>query len=127
VLSIVTELPLKVIDFNSIMRITQKYFFCVLASMPERKRSGTIAAKDRSTALSSRTKKQIDSLPEHAQEIYKKAHANALKQYHKPEKRRGGKRQSVEQVAHKVAWAAVKRVYEKEGDRWIEKAAKVHS
>jgi cation transport regulator ChaB len=29
--------------------------------------------------LSTRTKKQIDSLPEHAQEIYKEAHVNALK------------------------------------------------
>ena len=68
-----------------------------------RKKSGT---RGRSTRLSARTKKQIDSLPEHAQEIYKKAHANALKQYQKPEKRRGGKRESAEQVAHKVAWAA---------------------
>jgi cation transport regulator len=33
------------------------------------------------TALSARTKKQIDSLPEHAQHIFKKAHANAVKQY----------------------------------------------
>ena len=66
---------------------------------------------------------QIHSLPEHAQEIYKKAHANALEQYQKPEKRRGGKRESAEQVAHKVAWAAVKKKYEKEGDRWVEKAA----
>ena len=41
--------------------------------------------------LSSRTKKQIESLPEHAQEIYKEAHANALKQYQKPEKRRAVK------------------------------------
>jgi len=37
--------------------------------------------------LSSRTKKQIESLPEHAQEIYKEAHAIALKQYQKPEKK----------------------------------------
>ncbi len=28
------------------------------------------------TALSARTKKQIDSLPEHAQHIFKKVHAN---------------------------------------------------
>ncbi|MFZ0223567.1 MAG: ChaB family protein [Candidatus Nitrosopolaris sp.] len=90
--------------------------------MPERrKKSSTTVAKGRSTGLSSRTKKQIDSLPEHAQEIYKEAHANALKQYQKPEKRRGGKKQSAEQVAHKVAWAAVKKKYEKQGDRWIEK------
>jgi cation transport regulator len=71
--------------------------------------------------LSSRTKKAIDTLPEHAQEIYKKAHKNALKQYKSPAKRRGGKRQSGEQVAHKVAWSAVKREYKKEGDRWVEK------
>ena len=70
--------------------------------------------------ISTRTKKQIDSLPEHAQEIYKKAHANALKQYHKPEKRRGGRKKSVE-VAHKVAWAAVKKKYEKQGNNWVEK------
>jgi cation transport regulator len=71
--------------------------------------------------LSARTKKQIDSLPEHAQEIYKEAHVNALKQYQKPEKRRGGKKESAEQVAHKVAWAAVKKKYEKQGGTWVEK------
>lgn len=39
------------------------------------------------TALSVRTKKQIDSLPEHAKHIFKKAHANAVKDYQNPEKR----------------------------------------
>jgi cation transport regulator len=38
-----------------------------------------------------------------------------------PQKRRGGKKQSAEEVAHKVAWAAVKKKYEKQGDRWVEK------
>jgi cation transport regulator len=71
--------------------------------------------------LSAREKKQIDSLPEHAQHIYKKVHANAEKQYKNPEKRRGGKKQSVDEVTHKVAWAAVKRVYTKKGDRWVRK------
>jgi|SRR5919197_5477339 cation transport regulator len=71
--------------------------------------------------LSARTKKQIDSLPEHAQHIYKKTHASALDQYQKPEKRRGGKRQSAEQVAHKAAWAAVKRDYKKKGNQWVKK------
>ena len=60
-----------------------------------RKKSGT---RGRSTRLSARTKKQIDSLPEHAHEIYKKAHANTLEQYQKPEKRRGGKRESAERL-----------------------------
>jgi cation transport regulator len=71
--------------------------------------------------LSSRAKKQIDSLPEHAQHIYKKAHANAIEQYQNPEKRRGGKKQSTEEVAHKTAWAAVKNKYEKKGNIWVGK------
>jgi cation transport regulator len=72
--------------------------------------------------LSSRTIKQIDSLPEHAQHIYKKAHASAIEQYQNPEKRRGGKKQSAEEVAHKTAWAAVKKGYEKKGNRWVKKS-----
>ncbi|HET7148712.1 MAG TPA: ChaB family protein [Candidatus Nitrosopolaris sp.] len=76
---------------------------------------------DENKQLSARTRKQIDSLPEHAQHIFKKAHANAIEQYRNPEKRRGGKRQSVEQVAHKVAWAAVKKEYEKRGNEWVRK------
>jgi cation transport regulator len=73
------------------------------------------------TVLSTRTKKQIDTLPEHAQHIFKKAHANAVRQYQNPAKRRGGKRQSAEEVAHKVGWSAVKQKYKKQGDRWIRK------
>jgi cation transport regulator len=73
------------------------------------------------TALSARTKKQIDSLPEHAQHIFKKAHGNAVKQYQNPSKRRGGKSQSAEEVAHKAAWAAVKQKYKKQGDEWVSK------
>ena len=38
-----------------------------------------------------------------------------------PEKRRGGKNQSVEEVAHKAAWAAVKQKYEKKGEKWVRK------
>jgi cation transport regulator len=78
-------------------------------------------SRKRSSGLSARTKKAINTLPSHAQEIYKKAHKNALKQYKSPSKRRGGKSQSREQVAHKVAWSAVKKEYKKEGDRWLEK------
>jgi cation transport regulator len=73
------------------------------------------------TALSTRTKKQIDTLPEHAQHIFKKAHANAVRQYQDPAKRRGGKRQSAEEVAHKTAWSAVKQKYKKQGDQWVRK------
>jgi cation transport regulator len=71
----------------------------------------------RYSQLSARTRKQIDSLSKHAQHIYKKVHSSAAKQYMNPEKRRGGKRQSVEQVAHKAAWAAVKKDYTKKRDK----------
>jgi cation transport regulator len=72
-------------------------------------------------ALSARTRKAIDTLPSHAQKIYTKAHKNALKQYSSPSKRRGGTRQSKEQVAHKVAWSAVRKEYKKKGDKWVPK------
>jgi len=52
------------------------------------------------------------NLPEHAQEIYLEAFNNAWDQYAKPEDRKGGA--SREETAHKVAWSAVKHVYEKE-------------
>lgn len=76
---------------------------------------------DNEEELSESTKKRIDQLPEHAQHIFTKAHANAVKQYQDPKKRRGGKNESKEEVAHKVAWAAVKNEYEKEGDEWVKK------
>ncbi|HEU0144921.1 MAG TPA: ChaB family protein [Nitrososphaera sp.] len=88
-----------------------------------RTNSGTSSRRgsSSSSALSSRTRKAVDILPSHAQKIYSKAHKNALKQYESPSKRRGGKRQSKEQVAHKVAWSAVKKEYKKKGDRWVSK------
>lgn len=45
-----------------------------------------------------------------AQEIYKRAHDAALEQY-------GGE----EARAHRVAFAAVSREYERQGDRWVRK------
>ena len=87
--------------------------------MPSKIKSSS--SRGGSTKLSARTKKQIDALPEHAQHIYKKAHASAIDQYQNPEKRRGGKRQSAEEVAHKTAWAAVKREYKKKGNQWVKK------
>lgn len=74
-----------------------------------------------SSALSSRTRKAIDKLPSHAQKIYREAHKNAVKQYSNPSKRRGGKQQSKEQIAHKVAWSAVKKDYKKKGEKWVQK------
>ena len=71
--------------------------------------------------LSESTRKRIDELPEHAQHIYKKAHNSAIKEYQEPEKRRGGKNESVEELTHMVAWSTVKNEYNKEGDRWVKK------
>ncbi len=70
---------------------------------------------------------QIDNLPEtvrkylpkHAQEIYKEAYNNAWEQYADPDDRRGDA--SREEVAHMVAWSAVKQVYEKRNGKWVRK------
>jgi cation transport regulator len=85
------------------------------------RRGSSSSSSSSSSALSARTRKAIDTLPSHAQKIYSKAHKNALKQYESPSKRREGKHQSKEQVAHKVAWSAVKKEYKKKGDRWVSK------
>ncbi len=60
-----------------------------------------------------------NNLPKHAQEIYQAAFNNAWDEYADPEERRGD--DSREEVDHKVAWAAVKQKYEKEGDQWVAK------
>ena len=71
--------------------------------------------------LSEATEKRIDQLPDHAQHIFKKAHSSAVKEYQDPDNRRGGRNESAEEVAHKVAWAAVKKEYSKEGGKWVKK------
>lgn len=62
-----------------------------------------------------------DNLPEHAQEIYKEAFNSAWEQYDQPEERHGDA--SREETAHKVAWAAVKKIYEKDekSGKWTHK------
>jgi cation transport regulator ChaB len=47
---------------------------------------------------------------QHAQDIWMAAHDSAIKTYGE-----GGR-------AHRVAYAALKHVYEKQGDRWVKKA-----
>jgi cation transport regulator len=47
-------------------------------------------------------------LPPHAQDIYRAAFNNAWASY--------GAR---EEIAHRIAWAAVKRRYRKIGDNWV--------
>lgn len=56
-------------------------------------------------------------LPAHAQEIYKDAFNNAWKEYKASKDRRGDS--GHEETAHRVAWAAVKKSYEKgSDDKW---------
>ena len=52
-------------------------------------------------------------LPEHAQSIFRAAF-NAAFEAHEEDPRR-------EEAAHRIAWAAVKRSYEKIGNRWVAK------
>src|SRR3954449_12171942 len=87
----------------------------------DNKRANEEEGEEEGEELSKATEKRIDQLPEHAQHIFKKAHAGAIKEYQDPEKRRGGKDESDEEVSHKVAWSAVKREYKKDGERWVKK------
>jgi cation transport regulator len=50
-------------------------------------------------------------LPPHAQDIYREAFNHAWTQYGDDPRR--------EEIAHRVAWAAVKRRYRKAGDAWV--------
>lgn len=62
----------------------------------------------------------IKHLPAHAQEIYMQAFNNAWSQYADKRKRR--ENISREATAHKVAWGAVERQYEKDSnDKWRKK------
>ncbi len=58
-----------------------------------------------------------DNLPKHAQEIYLAAYNSAWDEYKNPKDRDGDA--SHEETSHKVAWAAVKKKYEKgDDDKW---------
>jgi cation transport regulator len=54
-------------------------------------------------------------LPVHAQDIYRAAFNSAWTQYAD----RGA--EGREEIAHRVAWAAVKHRYRKDGEQWVEK------
>lgn len=61
-----------------------------------------------------------DNLPKHAQEIYQEAYNSAWDQYKDAEERRGDATR--EETAHRVAWAAVKKGYEKNNKgKWVQK------
>jgi cation transport regulator len=50
-------------------------------------------------------------LPEHAQDIFREAFNHAWQQYADDPRQ--------EEIAHRVGWAAVKKVYEKLGTEWV--------
>jgi cation transport regulator len=52
-------------------------------------------------------------LPERAQDIFREAFNHAWQTYEAREPDR------VEEIAHRVAWAAVKKRYRKAGDLWV--------
>jgi cation transport regulator len=52
-------------------------------------------------------------LPDHAQDIYREAFNHAFAA-HSADPRQ-------EEAAHRIAWAAVKRRYVKEGTQWVER------
>jgi cation transport regulator len=61
-----------------------------------------------------------NSLPQHAQEIFKEAFNNAYDEYKDPDDRKGNSSQ--EETAFKVAWAAVKQSYHKvKSGKWEKK------
>jgi cation transport regulator len=65
-----------------------------------------------------------NNLPEHAQKIYLEAFNNAWDEYKNPEDRLGDA--SREETAHKVAWSAVKKSYEKDEKSGIWKKKPEH-
>lgn len=54
-----------------------------------------------------------DHLPAHAQDIFRSAFNAAWRTYGKTDPAR------IEEIAHRVAWAAVKKRYRKLGDTWM--------
>lgn len=61
-------------------------------------------------------------LPPHAQDIYKESYNSAWEQYKDKKDRRDDA--SREEVAHRVAWSAVKHGYEKgDDDKWHKKSS----
>ena len=72
--------------------------------MPKKKEKGGTATAEIPGTIARSAK--------HAQHIWKKAHDSAVDTY--------GEGRS----AYRVAYAALKHVYEKKGDRWVEKAEK---
>lgn len=70
-------------------------------------------------SLSELPKQVKDNIPKHAQEIYKEAFNSAWQEYKHVEDNNAD--ESREEIAHKVAWSAVKKKYKKQDGKWISK------
>lgn len=55
-------------------------------------------------------------LPEQAQDIFREAYNNALIKF---KDRKHHKREPLEEVAHRNAWAAVKKKYVQQNEKWV--------
>jgi cation transport regulator len=96
---------------GSLLSLKRHAFFCVFSIKVN---EGSIMPEGRER------ESNIKDLPPHAQAIYRKALQNAHEEYQDSQKRRGS--ESLEAVEHKVAWAAVERMYEKGPDgKWQKK------
>lgn len=58
------------------------------------------------------------ALPAHAQDIYRSAFNNAFASYADSGRR--------EEIAHRVAWAAVRKRYVKIGEDWVDRGVRPH-
>ena len=79
--------------------------------MPNKQRPSNKKSQ-RSTALSQRTKKQIDSLPQHAQHIFKKTHDNA------------GNSTTIQQKEEEVKNKVLKKSHTKQPGRQLRRSTK---
>lgn len=52
-----------------------------------------------------------DHLPAHGQDIFREAFNHAWQEYANDSR--------IEEIAHRVAWAAIKKVYVKMGSEWV--------
>jgi cation transport regulator ChaB/DNA-binding CsgD family transcriptional regulator len=104
--------------------ITNKASLAQLVSQSHKQSSFWIPPSNRSPDMPYNSTSQLpesvrSNLPKHAQEIYMAAFNNAWEEYSHKQDRRGDNDR--EEVAHKVAWSAVKQQYEKRDGKWREK------
>ena len=52
-------------------------------------------------------------LPDHAQDIFRAAFNHAFESHHSDPRQ--------EEIAHRIAWSAVKRLYKKVGSSWVQR------